>query len=357
MTDPILGRRPRTATFSTALAAACPRRGRHRVRRARHLPGLPVVRAEDAHRLGRCARRDLRNILDNAPPQAAARLRLHRPDLRRQGLDLPAARADAGLRAAAARRDVQPQLVLQTGRYNLENALERFDVDHVQFTPARSLVNRLARQSLAPHRRLLLALPRRRRRVPAAGGRALARPAADLGRVDRRDLGPRHLPRARAKFDRDYFTARLGQVDRRRDGLGDGRARGARGRSSCRAPRSASDVGLVGIHLGDYLFWDDERQMEFVRDTYGWSERQGRGHVQGLQERRVPDGRPARLHEVPQARLRPRRPTMRSADVRNGPDHPRGGFRARQPHDPDRPDALDYYLEITGLTEDEFYTR
>ena len=36
----------------------------------------------------------------------------------------------------------------EVGRYNLENSLEKFDVDHIMFTPKRSLVNRLARKSL-----------------------------------------------------------------------------------------------------------------------------------------------------------------------------------------------------------------
>ena len=36
----------------------------------------------------------------------------------------------------------------ETGRKNLENALEKFNVDHIMFTPNRDLVNRLARNSL-----------------------------------------------------------------------------------------------------------------------------------------------------------------------------------------------------------------
>ncbi|SVB01809.1 uncharacterized protein METZ01_LOCUS154663, partial [marine metagenome] len=36
----------------------------------------------------------------------------------------------------------------ETGYYNLQRLLEVFDLDHLQFTPARGLVNRLARKSL-----------------------------------------------------------------------------------------------------------------------------------------------------------------------------------------------------------------
>ena len=36
-------------------------------------------------------------------------------------------------------------------------------------------------------------------------------------------------------------------------------------------------VGVFGIHLEDYIFWDDERQTEFVCDTYRWRETQIEG--------------------------------------------------------------------------------
>jgi hypothetical protein len=44
-----------------------------------------------------------------------------------------------------------------------------------------------------------------------------------------------------------------------------------------------------------------------------------------------------------------------SQDVRAGLMTREEGFEIAREHDSDRPDILDYYLEITGLTEDEFY--
>ncbi|MEZ4822972.1 MAG: hypothetical protein R2942_11335 [Ignavibacteria bacterium] len=35
------------------------------------------------------------------------------------------------------------------------------------------------------------------------------------------------------------------------------------------------------MHLGDYIFWDDERQMEFVRDHYDWKETEVEGTYKG----------------------------------------------------------------------------
>ena len=36
------------------------------------------------------------------------------------------------------------------------------------------------------------------------------------------------------------------------------------------------------MHLGDYIFWDDERQMEFIRDHYGWKETEIEGTTKDI---------------------------------------------------------------------------
>ena len=250
-------------------------------------------------------------------PQPGRRLRLHHPDLRRQGLDLPAARDDAGLRAAAAGGHVQPQLVLQDRPRNLENALEHSASTTCMFTP-NALAGEPARAPVAGQdRRLLLALPRRRRRLPAAGRGALERPADDLGRVDRRDLRPRVLPASRCASS----TATTSQASRPRSTS----TRWSPTTSSARraAPvRAAQRGGLrarrPARHPPRRLHLLGRRAPDGVRHaTPTAGGRPRRGHLQGLQERRVPDGRPARLHEVPQARLRPRhRPRQRRTCAR-----------------------------------------
>ena len=36
-----------------------------------------------------------------------------------------------------------------------------------------------------------------------------------------------------------------------------------------------------GIHLGDYIFWDEEKQLEWIRDLYGWKETEMEGTYKG----------------------------------------------------------------------------
>jgi len=113
-------------------------------------------------------------------------------------------------------------------------------------------------------------------------------------------------------------------------------------------------VGVVGIHLGDYIFWDDERQMEFVRDEYGWLE----DRVEGTYKRyKSVECRMPGVHDYTKFLKRGfgRGTDHASADVRAGLLTREQGFDLAKMYDTERPAALDDYLQITDMTEDEFY--
>jgi N-acetyl sugar amidotransferase len=242
----------------------------------------------------------------------------------------------------------------KTGRQNLENALEKFNVDHIQFTPNRSLVNRLARQSLRHigdscwHCHAGVgAFPLQvavRWNVPLLiWGESIAEAS---GRATHREPG--------LKFDRDYFTSVSAKVYPEAM-VGDTVAREELGPFELPSAEECERVGLTGIHLGDFIFWDDERQMEFVRDTYGWSGGKVEGTYKGYKS---VECKMAGLHDYTKYLKRGfgRATDHASQDVRAGIITREEGFELAKQHDPVRPDALDYYLEITGLSEDEFYT-
>ena len=33
--------------------------------------------------------------------------------------------------------------------------------------------------------------------------------------------------------------------------------------------KECEEAGVWGIHLGDYIFWDEEKQTEFLKKNYG----------------------------------------------------------------------------------------
>jgi len=113
-------------------------------------------------------------------------------------------------------------------------------------------------------------------------------------------------------------------------------------------------VGVWGIHLGDYIFWDDERQTEFLRDTYGWKETEMENTYKRYKS--VEDIMSG-MHDFTCYLKRgfSRTTEQASIDVRNGLLTRDEAFALIREHESERPEALDYYLKITDSTEEEFY--
>ena len=240
----------------------------------------------------------------------------------------------------------------ETGRYNLRNAIEKFEVDHIEFSPSRAVINKLARKSLfeigdscwhchAGVGAFPLQIAVKYRIPLLVWGESIAEAS---GRAT-------HKNPVRT-FDRDYFTKVSAKVYPEKM-IGNGLAE--RDLAPFRLPslEEIEDVGVVGIHLGDFIFWDDERQMEFVRDEYDWRE----DRVEGTYKRyKSVECRMAGVHDYTKFLKRGfgRGSDHASFDVRAGLLTREEGFDLARKHDVERPDALDYYLEITGLTEEEF---
>ena len=240
----------------------------------------------------------------------------------------------------------------ETGKYNLQNAIEKFEVDHVMFTPNRALINKLARKSLfmigdscwhchsgVGAFPLQIAV---KYRIPLlCWGESIADYS---GRATHRDLV--------LKFDRDYFTKVSAKVYPEAM-VGDGITERDVAPFKLPSVEDLEDVGVVVIHLGDYIFWDDERQMEFVRDVYGWRE----DKVEGTYKRyKSVECRMAGVHDYTKFLKRGfgRGTDHASGDVRAGLLTREEGFELARKHDTERPGALDYYLAITGFSEEEF---
>lgn len=241
----------------------------------------------------------------------------------------------------------------KTGWWNLMNALEQFEVDHIMYTPNRRLVNQLARKSLkaigdscwhchagvgsfSMHMAVSLGIPL------LIWGESIAESS---GRASYED--PVH------KFDREYFTkvsaksAARSMVDNETVFARDLRFFELPSADACEA------AGVWGLHLGDFIFWDDERQTEFVERTYGWRQTPMEGTYKCYKSAECIM---AGVHDFTCYLKRGygRGTFHASVDVRNGLLDRKEGFEVAREKDSERPEALDYYLGVTGYTEDEF---
>ncbi|WP_338847002.1 N-acetyl sugar amidotransferase [Massilia sp. W12] len=241
----------------------------------------------------------------------------------------------------------------ETGWYNLQNALEEFEVDHIMFTPNRKLINRIARRSLGGIGDACWHCHAGVGAFPLNVAVRFNIPLLIWGESIAETSGRASYFNPVRKFDREYFTKVSAKL--RPDQMED-ETLSARDLYPFNVP-SAEDcerVGLFGIHLGDFIFWDDERQMEFVRDTYGWKETQIEGTYKRYKSAEcIMPG----VHDYTCYLKRGygRATFHASQDVRAGLLTRSEGFQLIEENDPVRPAALDYYLSITGLSEQEFY--
>lgn len=241
----------------------------------------------------------------------------------------------------------------EVGWYNLQNALQEFDVDHIMFTPNRGLVNRLAERSLGMigdacwhcHSGIG-AFPLQisvKFNIPLLiWGESIAESS---GRASYKD--PVH------KFDRDYFT-KVSAKRQPKEMVSSLISERDLYPFNVPSIEEIERAGVYGIHLGDYIFWDEERQTEFIRQEYGWKETEIEGAYKGYKSAEcIMSG----VHDFTCYLKRGYgRATMQACvDVRNGLMTREEGLTLARSIDSQRPGALDYFLKITNLSEAAFY--
>lgn len=241
----------------------------------------------------------------------------------------------------------------ETGWYNLQNSLQQFNVDHIMFTPNRDLVNRIAKRSLGGIGDACWHCHAGVGAFPLQIAVRFNIPLLVWGESIAESSGRASYVNPVRKFDREYFTkvsAKLKPSEMVCEYLSE------RDLYPFEVPsvEDCERVGIFGIHLGDYIFWDDERQTEFVRDHYGWRETQIEGTYKRYKSAEcIMPG----VHDFTCYLKRGygRATFHASVDVRAGLLTREEGLQLIREHDAERPQALDYYLKITGMTEDEFY--
>lgn len=240
----------------------------------------------------------------------------------------------------------------ETGLYNLHNALERFNVDHIMFTPSRGIINRLARKSLSMIGDACWHCHMGVGAFPLQIAVRFRIPLLIWGESVSEGDGRATYFEGVTRYDRDYFTKMSARVEA--DGMVDDQI-STRDVQPFHLPsiEEIERVGVVGIHLSDYLFWDEERQVEFVKKSYGWREDRVEGTYKGYKS---VECIMAGVHDYAKFIKRGfgRGTDHASVDVRSGLLTREEGFELAKKADSERPEALDYYLEITGMTEKEF---
>jgi len=239
----------------------------------------------------------------------------------------------------------------ETGKYNLWNILEKLSVDHIMFTPNRALVNKLAKRSLYAIGDSCWHCHAGVGAFPLQVAVKFNIPLIVWGESVAESSG-RASYYEPVKYDANYFLRVSAKVSPAEMVKGELTGKDVYPFENPTL-EELEKVGVTGIHLGDYLFWDDERQVEFLKKEYGWRE----DEVEGTYKRykSVECIMPG-VHDYTKFLKRGfgRATDHASQDVRAGLLSREEGFELAKEYDPQRPKILDYYLKIIGLSEEEF---
>lgn len=240
----------------------------------------------------------------------------------------------------------------EVGKRNLWRGLEQLNVDHVMFTPNRGLVNKIARQSLYAIGDSCWHCHAGIGAFPLQAAVMYNIPLMIWGESSA-EAGNKASYEDKVQFDETYFdkVSSKAKIDNL---LCDDLTR--REMSPFRIPsrEQLQAIGFRGIFLGEYLFWDGERQTEFVKKEYGWEETCVEGTYKGYKSAEcIMPG----VHDYSKFVKRGfgRATDHACQDVRAGLLTREEAFELIKEYDPKRPDTLDYYLKITGFTEEQFH--
>jgi hypothetical protein len=107
------------------------------------------------------------------------------------------------------------------------------------------------------------------------------------------------------------------------------------------------------LHLGDFMFWDEERQIEFVVNEFEWKNYKVENTFKGYKSNECVM---AGVHDYANFIKRGigRATVHASDDIRRGLMTREEGIEIAKIFDTERPHALDFYLKLTGYSEKEF---
>jgi N-acetyl sugar amidotransferase len=239
----------------------------------------------------------------------------------------------------------------KTGWYNLMNGLEKFGIDHVMFTPSRNLVNKCAKRSVETIGDACWHCH--------AGVAAFVLKMAVAYKIPLIVWGESTAEHGRAtydkpdKFDRDYFLRVSAKFTNEQFAC---EYLSLRDLFPFEVPSIEECESLNGIHLGDYLYWDTEKQVDFIKKEYGWKGTQVEG---AYKDYKSVECSMAGIHDFLCYLKRGygRATIQASEDVRAGLMTREEGFKIAKRYEQILPGSIDYFLKITGLTFNELIDR
>jgi N-acetyl sugar amidotransferase len=238
-----------------------------------------------------------------------------------------------------------------TGRYNLENCLQKFDMDHLIFHANRAIINKVARKSLK-------AIGDACWHCHIGAGTFVIQSALawNVGimiwgeSIAERDGRGSYINQTEANI---YYNLDVSGRVRAQDYVDKNIPFNDLAQWFYPEPDKIKNAQLRYLHLGDFIFWDEEKQVDFVVRNFEWRNSTVENAFKGYKSNECVM---AGVHDYANFIKRGigRATVQASDDVRRGIITREEGFELAKMYDSQRPHALDFYLKITGYSEEEF---
>lgn len=237
-----------------------------------------------------------------------------------------------------------------TGRKNLENCIKQFDLDHLFFCAARKKINDVAKKSLGKigdacwHCHIGVGTFSWQTSIDwkirlIVFGEAPADTDARGSFRKKEKITPYRNIKISAIEKNNKFTSKKFDLKKLSNW-------------SYPNQRYLKKFSPEIIHLGQFMFWDEQKNIDFVSKHFGWTNSMVENTYKGYKSNECVM---AGVHDYINFLKRGigRATVHASDDVRRGLITREQGFNLIKEHDIKKPHAMTYYKKITGLNDKE----
>lgn len=241
----------------------------------------------------------------------------------------------------------------KTGLYNLYTCLDKFNVDHMQFTLNNDLIKRIQKRSIETigdycwHCHAMVNSYTLQTAVNynipliiwGESGAEYGHQGATYNNV--------------VKFDKDYFTKLSSKLSMEEFAC---EYISQRDLFPAQLPDDKDCENITGIFLGNYMPWDAEKQVEFIKKEYGWKTREVSGTYKDYKSIEC-SFEPMHEFTCYLKRGFARGSLQAAQEVREGKLTIEEAFKLINKYERIEPKHLDYFIKRTGLTATEFRNK
>lgn len=238
-----------------------------------------------------------------------------------------------------------------TGRYNLENCINKFELDHLFFLPNRNTINKVAKKSLDLIGDACWHCHIGASTFPIQTAVKWKIPLMIYGESIAEKDGRGSYKNILKPKEKYYYGLDISAKVKPNKYVDNDIKFSEMQVWNYPSRQEMDKSNVIYLHLGDYIFWDEQKQTEFIINQFAWRiNNRVENTYKGYKSNECVM---AGVHDYLNFIKRGvgRATLHASDDVRRGLIKRDEAINLIKQYDPQRPHALDYFLKITNLKE------